>query len=184
MNLLIPLQTERLALSSLTEADAPALHRQRSDEELMRYIPRVRTKNTEDALAMIRKISGSIDKNEALIWAIREKNRADMIGSIGLVHLYPENNSAELGYMLESPWHGKGLMSEAIQAVLAYAFRTLNLNRIEAITDPENHSSNRILERNGFIAEGILKENFLFEGRYLDSKYYALLKSQYLKTQA
>ncbi len=66
-------------------------------------------------------------------------------------------------------------MSEALKAVLDYGFNTMGLHSVEAIASPLNNASIKILERNGFVREAYFKENFLWEGQYLDSVVYSLL---------
>ena len=62
-------------------------------------------------------------------------------------------------------------MKEAVN----YGFQVMKLHSIEAIIDPDNHASAKVLEKNGFIKEAHLKENEFFDGRFLDSVIYSIL---------
>jgi ribosomal-protein-alanine N-acetyltransferase len=73
----------------------------------------------------------------------------------------------------------KGITSEAVRLVLNYGFSDLHLHSIEAIVDPEHTASARVLEKNGFVKEGHLKENEYFDGRFWDSVIYSLLKRNF-----
>ena len=82
--------------------------------------------------------------------------------------------------MLPEFW-GNGLMSEAIKAALDFAFFKMGMHSIEADINPENLASARILERNGFTREAFFRENFYWNGKFLNSAIYSLLKSEYQK---
>ena len=86
------------------------------------------------------------------------------------------NYRAEIGYRLHPAQHGKGIMNEALKAVLDYGFNVMNLHSVEANTNPGNKESISLLERNGFIREGYFKENYFYDGKFLDSAVYSLVK--------
>ena len=77
--------------------------------------------------------------------------------------------------MLLPEYHGKGIVSEAVKEAVNYGFQVMKLHSIEAIIDPDNHASAKVLEKNGFIKEAHLKENEFFNGRFLDSVIYSIL---------
>lgn len=83
--------------------------------------------------------------------------------------------TATLGYWMGAAWAGKGLMSDAVRAVLAYAFGPLGLRRVEAACLPHNVASRRVLERNGFRLEGLAREYLCIAGRWEDHVTYARL---------
>ncbi|HYG52862.1 MAG TPA: GNAT family protein, partial [Flavobacteriales bacterium] len=95
--------------------------------------------------------------------------------------LHKENYRAELGYMLNKHFHGKGIMLEATAAVIHYGFEIMKLHSIEALINPENHKSAKILERSGFRKEAHFKENFFHNGVFEDTVIYGLLKAEYKK---
>ena len=77
--------------------------------------------------------------------------------------------------MLEPALHGKGLMYEAIQAVLHYGFHDLKLHSVEAQIDPRNSASEALLKKAGFVREAYFKENYYLRGRFADTGVYSLL---------
>lgn len=172
------LETERLVLNSIDEQDWEQVFRLRSDEEMMRYIPRPKCKDREDAIKLIRLIQAGNHKGDSVNWGIRYKDNPKLLGTVGFVRMYPEHNKGELGYMLDKDYFRQGIMQEAVKSVIEFGFDTLGLHRIEAVIDPRNLASEELLKKFGFRKEGHLKENFLFESEYLDSVYYALLKSK------
>ena len=169
------LETERLLLRRVDANDMKEILALRSNPETMKYIPRPLVKTNEDALEHIAMIDSKIESNEGINWAITLKDNPKLIGVIGHYRIKPENYRAEIGYMLLPEYHGKGIISEAVKEAVNYGFNVMKLHSIEAIIDPENHGSARVLEKNGFIKEGHLKENKFYEGRFLDSVIYSLL---------
>ncbi|MBK7762156.1 MAG: GNAT family N-acetyltransferase [Bacteroidetes bacterium] len=173
------LTTQRLLLREITLSDAPEMFRLRSDEQIMKYIGRPRAKRIEDAEELITRISQNIERNTSRNWGITMQGNDKIIGSIGFVTIIPEHFRAELGYLLDPHFQRQGIMHEAIQAVLHYGFAEMNLHSVEAITAPENEASNNILLKSGFILEGHFKEDFYFDGKFLDSNVFSLLKSNF-----
>jgi len=74
---------------------------------------------------------------------------------------------------------GKGLMHEALTALIGYGFGALDLNRIEADIDPRNTSSAKSLERLGFVKEGHLRERWIVDGEVSDTSLYGLLRADW-----
>jgi [ribosomal protein S5]-alanine N-acetyltransferase len=68
-----------------------------------------------------------------------------------------------------------GIVSEALKKVVEYGFNEMKLHSIEAILDPKNRGSEKVLLKNGFVKEGHFIENEYYEGRFLDSMVYSLL---------
>ena len=169
------LETERLLLRRVDSNDIKEIFALRSNPETMKYIPRPLVKTDEEALAHIAMIDGKIDSNEGINWAITLKNNPKLIGIIGHYMIKPEHYRAEIGYMLLPEYHGKGIVSEAVKEVVKYGFEVMKLHSIEAVLDPENYGSAKVLEKNGFVKEAHLKENGFFEGRFLDTLIYSIL---------
>lgn len=169
------LETERLFLRRVDVKDVNEIIALRSNLETMKYIPRPLVKTTEDALEHIAMMDAKIENNEGINWAITQKDNPKLIGVIGHYRIKPEHYRAEIGYMLLPEFSGKGIISEAVKEVVKYGFKGMQLHSIEAVIDPENNASAKVLEKNGFVKEAHLKENEFFEGRFLDSVIYSLL---------
>jgi ribosomal-protein-alanine N-acetyltransferase len=172
------LETERLYLRRVVKEDLNEIFKLRSDKETMKYIPRPLVKTEEDALAHIAMIDEKIENNEGINWAITLKNDPKLIGLIGHYRIKPEHFRAEIGYMLLPEYHGKGIISEAIKETVKYGFEIMKLHSIEAVIDPENLASEKVLQKSGFVKEAHLKENEYYEGRFLDSVIYSILNKQ------
>ncbi|WP_342416052.1 GNAT family protein [Paenibacillus sp. FSL R10-2782] len=87
---------------------------------------------------------------------------------------------AEMGYEMSRAYWGQGLMSGVLATVIHYGFNTLSLNRIQALVEPENAQSLRLLEKAGFRQEGLLSQYEFTSGKYDDLYMCALVKSEYI----
>jgi len=173
------LETKRLLLRRLENEDVNEIFALRSDKEVMKYVPRPLAKTPEDALNHIAIINEKIDSNEGINWAITLKDNPKLIGIIGHYRIKHEHFRAEIGYMLLPEYHGKGVISEAINEVIKYGFQVMKLHSIEAIIDPENFASARVLQKNGFVKEAHLKENEYYDGKFLDTIIYSILNKNH-----
>jgi ribosomal-protein-alanine N-acetyltransferase len=144
------LDTERLLLRRLSVDDAPQIFQLRSDEVHNQFIDRPRATGIEDAGAFIKKINALIENKESLFWAIQLKQESALAGTVGLWNFEEQANKAELGYELLSMHQGKGIINEAINKVLAFAFNDLDVSAIEARTHPQNKRSASVLLKLGF----------------------------------
>ncbi len=169
------LTTARLTLREPAPSDTAALFQLRSDPELMRFIPRPIAQTPADAAAVIQMMLDGKARAERLNWAITRTGDDQLLGVIGYVNIYPDAHRAEIGYLLRVDCHGQGLMAEALEATVAYGFTGMRLHSIEAMIAPENTPSRKLVERHGFVQEGVFKENRFFDGRYLDSVVYSRL---------
>lgn len=102
-----------------------------------------------------------------VLFPIEEESR--VIGVANLQDVYRHfSQSATLGYSIDRGYQGQGLMTEAGCAVLWFAFSVLGLHRIEACYMPTNRASARVLEKLGFVREGLLRQSLLVDGRWED----------------
>ena len=172
------IETERLILRRITNDDVNEIFELRSNPETMKYIPRPLVKTIEDALEHVAMIEEKIVTNVGINWGITLKDSSRLLGIIGYYRMQPENYRAEIGYMLLPDFHGKGIISEAIERLIAYGFDDLKLHSIEAVIDPENAASEKVLQKCGFVKEAHLKEAEFYEGKFLDKVIYSLLNSK------
>ena len=167
--------TERLILREIDMGDVDALFDIRSDERVMRYIGRSKAKEKSDSIELIERIIRDLKENTSISWAITLKDDPKLIGTIGYYRIKLEHHRGEVGYALHPDHWGKGIMCEALNAVTEVGFQQFGFHSIEGVTEPRNHSSNRLLQRCGFIREGLFKENYLWNGEFLDSTVYSKL---------
>ncbi len=169
------LKTERLILRKTEMTDAPAMFVQRSDPRIMKYLDRKPCETVEEAAAFIRMITDNLDNNNGISWAITTHDSDEMIGSIAIWRIVKEHYRGELGYVLLPEYQGKGMMYEALNAVIAYGFTDMGLHSLEANINPDNAASQKVLERHGFVREAYFRENYYSNGKFLDSAIYSLV---------
>jgi ribosomal-protein-alanine N-acetyltransferase len=172
------LQTKRLLLRKVLLSDAPEILQLRSDEQVMQYIDKEKAVSIADAEAFINRITQSLSINDGITWAIALKeNPAIMVGTIGFWRLIKEHDRAEIGYMLQPAHWQKGIMKEALLASLEYGKSILKLHSIEAHINPANTASAAILTSTGFVKEAHFKEDYFFNGVFMDTAIYSRLFS-------
>ena len=171
------LETNRLNLRRLTSTDVNEILALRSNPEIMKFIPRPLITTQEEALEFISAMDTNVNNNSVINWAITTKENDQLIGMIGYYRMKPENYRAEVGYILSAEYHGQGIMTEALQRVVRFGFEEMGLNSIEAVIDPENYGSEKVVLKNNFVKEGHFKEHTFFEGKFFDSVFYSLLKN-------
>ena len=86
-----------------------------------------------------------------------------LIGSTGVFHVDAKVRSCEMGYDLDPAYWGRGLMREAVSRILDFVFGDMGMNRVEALAMPRNAASRGLLERLGFLEEGVMREHSLDE---------------------
>lgn len=129
----------------------------------------------QDITDMIQRIQDMVQDNQGITWAITLRPAGKLIGTIGFWQLQMEHYRAEIGYMLDPDYHGKGIMKEALEAALDYAWNVMKAHTVDANVDPDNKASRRLLEQNGFQQEAYFRENFFWDGRFLDTVVYGMV---------
>jgi [ribosomal protein S5]-alanine N-acetyltransferase len=173
------LQTDRLTLRCLTEADAVAFFEIFSHPEVMRYWASPPLNDPNQAVQQLQSMQEDYLTGAALRLGIERRLDQALIGTCSLFHFNLPSRRAEIGYALGRPYWGSGYMHEALQALLDYAFVALDLNRLEADIDPRNTASARTLERLGFQKEGYLRERWIVSGEISDTWLYGLLRREW-----
>jgi ribosomal-protein-alanine N-acetyltransferase len=172
------INTPRLTMRALSLADAEAAFAMRSDPEVMKYIDRPPAKSIDEAISWINLIYDLYQKNEGVLWALSLHGNHNMIGSIGIWQIDKVNHRAEIGYMLSTQHQGKGYLQEALIEAIKYAFEGIGLHSIEANLNPANQASIKLLERTGFVREAYFKQNYYYNGKFLDSAIYSLITTK------
>ena len=180
----LALDTPRLHLRPLTAADAEALLRMHADPQVMRYWSTPPWAGIEQALAMIDTDREALPAGRHLRLALTLRGGDDtLVGTGSLFNFQEASRRAEIGYVLAREVWGRGLMHEALSALVGFAFETLNLNRLEADIDPRNAASAKSLARLGFVQEGFLRERWIVGDEVCDTALFGLLRSAW-KTPA
>jgi RimJ/RimL family protein N-acetyltransferase len=163
---------DEIVLRPWTEDDVPALVAALNDPEIPRWIPVIpRPYTEEDALAYVR---GEVHDLEHT-WAVTVDGAP--IGSIGM--RTNESRVGHIGYWCAREARGRGYTTRALRVVSRFAIEELRFGRLELITDPDNHASQRVAEKVGFRREGVLRSHLLHpDGRRRDSVMFSLLPGE------
>lgn len=174
----LALDTPRLQLRPLRAADAEALFRMHADPEVMRYWSTPPWAGIEQAHAMIDVDREALPAGRHLRLALTLRGDDHvLVGTGSLFNFHEASRRAEIGYVLAREVWGRGLMHEALTALVGFAFETLNLNRLEADVDPRNTASAKSLARLGFVQEGFLRERWIVGDEVSDTALFGLLRS-------
>ena len=169
--------TERLVLRRFRQEDADAMfHNWASDDEVTRYM--TWPSHTELAISqwVVNDWVASYEKADYYQWAIEFDGQA--IGSIAVVDHRDDIARATVGYCIGKPWWYKGIMPEALKAVMNYLFDEVGMNRVEACHDPNNPNSGKVMARCGMKYEGMHRQSGRNNQGVCDEVFYALLKSE------
>lgn len=180
----LPLRTPRLLLRPTTPADAPALLALHADPEVMRYWGTGPWTSLDEAHASIARDVAGLQQGTSLRLVLERLEDAAFLGHCSLFAFAEPSRRAEVGYCLARDAWGKGLMGEALTALLRYGFEALGLNRVEADIDPRNAASARSLERLGFVREGLLRERWIVGAEVSDTALYGLLRADWDRRRA
>jgi len=169
---------EQFSLSPLREGDEDALVRWLNDPVLQRNTLRIpypyRRDHARDFIDYVRAMQA--EHGRPTEWAIRDESGA-LTGGIGFSRVYGKySHKDEMGYWLGEPYRGRGIMTEVVAKVCQIGFGPYKLLRIEAPVFDFNAASARVLEKNGFVAEGILRSYFLKNDKPVDVKMYAKIR--------
>jgi RimJ/RimL family protein N-acetyltransferase len=170
---------ERVRLRPLLATDADDLFALQSDVRVMRYWSHPAWTEREQAVQRIAQLERDRAAAEFYTWAVTQDGSDALIGTVSLFTIHREQRRAELGYALASSLWGRGYATEMLRPAIDFAFNTLDLERLEADIDPRNEASCRLVERVGFIREGLLRERWRVAGEVTDSAMYGLLRREY-----
>ena len=144
------LTTERLTLRQLLISDEQEIFTLRSDSEINKYLDRQVSNTIDEARNFINKVVENTTGNDTLYWAITFNDRNILVGTICLFGFSDENNKCEIGYELLTNFQGRGIMKEASEKVIDYAFNTIKVQKIEAFLHRDNQRSIKLLEKLSF----------------------------------
>jgi RimJ/RimL family protein N-acetyltransferase len=174
------LETARLRLRSVTEADADDLFALHSDAHVLRYWDSPSWTDRSRADRFIARCRQLAEDGTGARPVIESRSDGRFLGWCGVTCWSPDHRSAKLGYVLTQGAWGHGYATEAASAMLEWAFATLDLNRVQVETDTRNLASARVLEKLGFLREGTLREDCIVDGDVSDSHVYGLLRREWI----
>lgn len=171
--------TTKLSLRAPKDDDIDTQFTVGSDEDVMRYYGIVPYATREQSASEIEWFRTIDREKQGIRWVITMRDSDTYIGDIGYLKWEAKHRRAEIGYKLDRKHWNKGFMSEALVAVLRHGFTLMDLNRVEALVDPRNPSSIRVLEKRGFRYEGLLRDYEIEYGKPVDVIMLSLLRREW-----
>lgn len=173
------ISTDSILLGRITESDLDALYEIYRNPNVFTYIPGSAKKSKETVLHMIGHFERDFRKKKMIFLGVfRKENPNELIGTAEIFEYNPKVNKVVIGYRFNESCWGRGAATETVHAMVGYLFDTVGLNRIEAYVMPQNAASQRVLEKNGFIREGLLRQANLWTDKgIVDLIVYSLLRS-------
>lgn len=174
------IETDRLILRRYVIEDADAMYKNwASDSEVTKFLTWQPHSSVEVSRGIIENWLKEYSDEKYYQWAIVLKaNGNEPIGDISVVHMNEDISMVHIGYCLGRAWWRRGIMSEALKAVMDFMFDTVEVNRVESRHDPMNPNSGKVMQKCGMKYEGTLRSADRNNQGICDACYYALLRSE------
>ena len=173
------METPRLVLRPFVREDAQAMFDNwASDPAVTKFLSWPTYRSVEDAHSILNVWLESYGKPDFYQWAIVLKELNQPIGSISVVNSDDRVDMVEIGYCIGRNWWGRGIMPEALSAVMVYLFDEVGMQRIEAGHDPDNPASGAVLRKCGLEYEGTLRRRIRSNRGITDVAWYSILKEE------
>lgn len=177
------LKTNRLKLIEISHRHVEDIFQILSRKDVTRFYGTNPFVLPSEATKLIEMFNKNYREKRGIRWGIILKENQKLIGTLGLNSLNLNNKRAEIGYELHPQYWRKGYITEAVGEVLVYSFEMLQLHRIGAVVYPENTASLHLLEKLGFLKEGLLRDYLFQNDHFHDTYILSLLKSDWEKRQ-
>ena len=174
-----PIETGRLRVRLVEEADLPALFEVNGDAEVTRFLPYATWESPASGNAWYQRMMDLQATGTALQFVVVDKAAGKAIGTCLLFRHDEASARAELGFVLARRHWGGGYMAEALAALIDCAFGRMGMRRLEAEANPGNVASGRLLRRLGFVREGLARERWVSKGVPHDVETYGLLRGDW-----
>ncbi|MEN6594468.1 MAG: GNAT family protein [Clostridiaceae bacterium] len=160
------IESETLTLRRIVESDLDALYEIYRNDNVFAFIPGGVKKSKETVRNMIGHFERDFrNKKTATLGICLAEKPDELIGTAEIFDFDPKVNMATIGYRLNEAYWGRGIATQTVRALTNYLFSTVGLNRIAAYVMPQNVASQRVLEKNGFVREGLLRQANFWTGK-------------------
>ena len=173
-------ETERLVLRRITVEDAVDILDHYSQEAVTHFLDIESIHTRAEAEQIIGFFERGYQEGRWIRWGIEFKQTGHLIGTAGFNNWELHRGFyGEIGFDLSSEYWGQGIMIEALEPLIQFGFEEIGLNRIEALVMLHAEQAMNVLEKLGFIPEGIRREYGFWKGRYWDELCYSLLRREW-----
>jgi RimJ/RimL family protein N-acetyltransferase len=169
-----------ITLRKLRRSDAAPIQRHANNRDIARFLPRLPSPYTMDeARKWITTTSRLARQGKAYNFGIEDGESGEIVGMIGLRNVNRHDRNAEIGYWVGKSFQRRGYAGEALRLILRFALGELRLVRVYAVVHQQNIGSIRLLEKIGFVREGVWRKASLMSRRWSDVYTYGILKEEY-----
>lgn len=175
------LESANLTLKMIEDQHFPGLFSIYNNEKVFEYCGILPKHNEATVRKMISHFDRDYSKKSRVKWGIFRKSAPDeMMGIIEAMDFNQKVDMATIGYYLAEEHWGKGVATEAVGILAKYLIKEVEINRIQAEVMPPNDASKKVLLKNGFLKEGLLRQASIWTGKgVVDLEMYSLLKGDY-----
>lgn len=172
------IETHRLILRPFRMEDAEAMYRNwAGDDEVTKFLTWPTHSSVEVSRAVLSDWTSHYGNPEFYNWAIVPKELGEPIGSIAVVGQRKDIRQAAMGYCMGRAFWRRGIMAEALTALIGFLLDEVGFDRIEADHDPRNPASGRVMEKSGMKHEGIMRQAGKSNQGIIDINRWAILNS-------
>jgi ribosomal-protein-alanine N-acetyltransferase len=173
------LETDRLLLRKIQLADVDDVYEYTSDPLVAEHTSWPPHESREASAAFVAGLVEEYAKGEIAPWGVELKAERKLLGTCGFIAWHVRHRKAEVGYAMHRSYWGRGLMTEAVRAIVDFGFERMALYRIEALCDVDNVGSYRVMEKAGLAFEGILRGYIFSKGAHRDLRIHAILRADW-----
>ena len=176
------LKSDRITLNKIKESDLNDLYEIYSNENLFKFRPGKVKKNKATVQNMIGHFTRDFNKKKMIFLGIFLNNENEKLIGIGEIFDFNKKvNSITIGYTLNESYWGNGYATETTKTIVDFLFQHIQINRIQAFVMPENEKSKKVLHRNSFVKEGIIRQGEYWPDKgVVDLELYSILRSEYV----
>ena len=176
------IETDRLVLRQFQYSD---------DEDMLEYWisdPAIQFMYSEPVYSTKNEVKELLDKYinsyqncDYYRWAVIEKKSQICIGQIAFFLVNTQNHFGEIEYCIGSKFQRNGYMTEAVKAIIDYGFNDMNLHKVQVCHKENNEASKGVIQKCNFKYEGVLRDFFYMNGKYVSRLYYSILREEWEK---
>lgn len=175
------LESSNLILRKIEEEHLQDVYSIYDNDKVFEYCGIIPKHNLHTVSRMIGHFYRDYHKKSRIKWGIFQKNQCNkLVGIIESMDFNQKVNMVSIGYFLAEDYWGKGIATESVRMLVKFLFEEVNINRIQAEVMPANEISKKVLLKNGFMKEGLLRQTTLWSGKgIVDLEIYSILKEEY-----
>lgn len=176
------IETDRLILRQFRIEDAEDMYNNwATDAEVTRFLTWSPHPDINFTKGLLEDWIARYSELTSYNWVIELKETGAVVGNISVVKLNEKIEAADIGYCMGKAWWGRGIMPEALKAVIAYLFEEVGLNRVAACHDVNNPKSGRVMQKAGMTKEGVLRAAGRNNQGICDEVWYSIIKSEFVR---